>query len=65
MSLEGNKGEAALKVREILCGRDGPTVTVGLGDRRKRHPPLKTVDRPYIIRKHDGSVMAPQLKAPR
>jgi mannosyl-3-phosphoglycerate phosphatase len=62
LSSEAHKGQAALRVREILCGRAGKTVTVGLGDSENDIPLLKTVDRAFIIRKHDGSVMSAPIE---
>jgi mannosyl-3-phosphoglycerate phosphatase len=62
LSSDTHKGRAALQVRQILCGRDAKTVMVGLGDSENDIPLLKTVDRPFIIRKHDGSVMSASIE---
>ena len=50
-----NKGEAVRQLTELYRQGSGPLLTVGIGDSANDLPMLEFVDKPFIVKRPDGS----------
>ena len=63
ISAAADKGTAVLHVKNMLSKTTDETIiTVGLGDSENDIPLLKSVDRAFIVRKYDGTVIETGLE---
>jgi mannosyl-3-phosphoglycerate phosphatase len=66
LSRDSDKGTAILKIVDrYRKGRDGMLITVGIGDSENDIPMLMAVDRPFIVKKKNGTAIQTGLKTVR